>query len=325
MKSSLGINCCLGLVFLYAFLLQNAICSPVLEPDCESNKTFNCIPDSPPQRLNEPTEGFFNEIEQIHSRYAFASYCISIAQKYEWNCGSICSQEANSTVLDYVYIDPHFDQVVHITHNHELKSMYVSFRGSRTLMNFKTDMKLSLSNLDWNGKESAKMPRLIPKTAKVHLGFEMVYSEMRLKILRELYPLTLKYPDYRVIFTGHSLGGSLSILAAVDFFDQHGMQDRISVITYGQPRTGDQTWCNYVNMLPFSSRYFRVVKVGDPVPLMPGRALGYASCGTLVEYSDSGVKICSEGDVDTCKTTYVYVRRRDHSWYRNWIGKCPKR
>ncbi|KAK5975708.1 hypothetical protein GCK32_009171 [Trichostrongylus colubriformis] len=48
------------------------------------------------------------------------------------------------------------------------------------------------------------------------------------------------YPDYRVLFTGHSLGGALASLASTMFAHHNpSIGDRIHLITYGQPRVGN--------------------------------------------------------------------------------------
>ena len=114
------------------------------------------------------------------------------------------------------------------------------------------------------------------------------------------------------------------MLAAIDFFDLYGMQDRISVITYGQPKTGDQTFCNYVDNLPFGSRYFRVVKVGDTTALMPRSIFGrYAECGNLVQYEKNGDKrVCVIGTVRDCKTRYFRLVWKENFYYQDAIGGC---
>ena len=266
---------------------------------------------------------FFYALEYVHSRYAFAPYCTSISDLYKWNCGEICSHEANTTILDFVHVDPVQDQVVHLTFNPNLHTIYVAFRGSETLVNLGTDLNMKLSNCDWNNNEIALKPRNIPFSAKIHSGFEIAYSAMRVQVLSQIHQLSLRFPKYSIVFTGHSLGGALALISAVDYFDKYGMQDRITVVSYGQPRTGDKTWCNYVESLPFSARYYRVVKVGDPIPLMPSTLLGYSDCGNLVEYEDNiQPRICVEGTVEGCRTEYGTGRPKDHSWYQNWVGHC---
>ena len=50
-----------------------------------------------------------------------------------------------------------------------------------------------------------------------------------------------KYPEYRIVFTGHSLGGAMTVLAAVDTALSNWVPDtsKIIVYTFGQPRVGN--------------------------------------------------------------------------------------
>ena len=62
------------------------------------------------------------------------------------------------------------------------------------------------------------------------------------------------------------------------------MYERVSVFAYGSPRVGNAALFNYVNSLPFSSRYYRVAQVGDSVFKFPRRFFGYSyKCGNLVK------------------------------------------
>ncbi|KAJ3332026.1 hypothetical protein HDU91_003191 [Kappamyces sp. JEL0680] len=83
------------------------------------------------------------------------------------------------------------------------------------------------------------------------------------------------YPDYRLVFTGHSLGSALSTIAAVDFYYTHGSADRIQVFAFAPPRIGNDLWALYVNSLPFAPASHRAVKFGDLVPHLPPTFLGY--------------------------------------------------
>ncbi len=47
----------------------------------------------------------------------------------------------------------------------------------------------------------------------------------------------------KIIVTGHSLGGSLAILAAADLHKTHGKIDQ--VYTFGQPRVGNAAFASY--------------------------------------------------------------------------------
>ena len=268
-------------------------------------------------------ERLIYEIEHIHARYAHAPYCNSIVDYYRWNCKSICSSEASNTQLKYVQADPNYDQVIHVTFNHDLKSIYVAFRGLKSAINYKTIRQARLSKVDWNSDEPVNQSRNIPHEAMIHLGLKNVYSDQRAVLLNYVLQLALEYPSYSVIFTGHSTGGAYALLAAVDFFDQYGMYERISVFAYGSPRVGNAEWCNYVNSLPFSSRYYRIAQIGDTVFKFPRRFFGYSDkCGNLVQYYQNTPKFCKWNELQGCERGYNAILLKDNDYYRKAIGSC---
>ncbi|KAK5965998.1 hypothetical protein GCK32_020300 [Trichostrongylus colubriformis] len=69
-------------------------------------------------------------------------------------------------------------------------------------------------------------------------------------------PKKKTYPDYRVLFTGHSLGGALASLASTMFAHHNpSIGDRIHLITYGQPRVGNYEYAmTHSQLVPNSWR-----------------------------------------------------------------------
>jgi predicted lipase len=68
-----------------------------------------------------------------------------------------------------------------------------------------------------------------------------------------------KYPNYPLLIVGHSKGGALCEIAAVDLW--HAGYKNITVFHYGAPRIGNEVWRNFV-MKNFK-RFFRVVNKRD--------------------------------------------------------------
>ncbi|VDO78638.1 unnamed protein product [Heligmosomoides polygyrus] len=80
-----------------------------------------------------------------------------------------------------------------------------------------------------------------------------------------------KYAGYKLIFTGHSLGGALAALAAARTVKQ-GLRpgDQVTMYTFGEPRVGDITFArNFDSMIKNS---YRVVFRRDIVPHLPACA-----------------------------------------------------
>lgn len=115
-----------------------------------------------------------------------------------------------------------------------------------------------------------------------------------LKRLLEVY----KNEEVSITFTGHSLGGVMSTLAAADLVNgkKHmisaGLERKqvpITVFAYGCPRIGDQDFVNTVDSLK-QLNILRVVNVPDVAPHYP-----------LLMYAEVGQEL----QINTLNSTYL--------------------
>jgi triacylglycerol lipase len=92
-----------------------------------------------------------------------------------------------------------------------------------------------------------------------------------------------------VFITGHSLGGALAILCALEFCRQR--LPVAAVVTFGQPRVGDGNFAELYDLTQptdgiaagfLDEITFRVVNQNDIVPRTPGCLMGYRHCGQEV-------------------------------------------
>lgn len=86
--------------------------------------------------------------------------------------------------------------------------------------------------------------RLTTESKQCHAGF----TRQNLSIRGEIYPYLeeklAEHPGYSLTITGHSMGGALASIAATALRTQ-GLS--LNVYTYGQPRTGNQAYADYVD------------------------------------------------------------------------------
>jgi hypothetical protein len=84
----------------------------------------------------------------------------------------------------------------------------------------------------------------------------------------DLDNLAKQYPDYEFWSVGHSMGGSLaSITSALVIKAGTFKADKVKMVTFGQPRTGDQDYAEaHDSLVPYR---FRVVHNKDKVPHLP--------------------------------------------------------
>jgi hypothetical protein len=88
-------------------------------------------------------------------------------------------------------------------------------------------------------------------------------------------------------------------MAAVDLNQYYGLANRTAIYTFGQTRTGNQNWANYVNDLPFHEQHYRIIRPKDPFPHFPPRWSGYRHSGKLYVIKENGyIQIDDEPTAD---------------------------
>jgi len=236
---------------------------------------------------------------QLASRLSGASYCVGHNMKAlaEWKCKA-CPTEAkmeDTTAWDF----PGYHIGAYTGYDAANKKIRVVFRGSANVSNW-------MANLN-----TAQIP--FGNNGKVHSGFRTAYLQTRTKIIEKIQALQREHGNVGVQVTGHSLGGSIALLAALDFksgvtttvfanglthvtselFPQElpftasqltllGAETNLAtfplsgpVITFGAPRTGDTAFAQFVQST-LSGTYFRITHRHDPVPRIPTISMNYA-------------------------------------------------
>lgn len=103
---------------------------------------------------------------------------------------------------------------------------------------------------------------------RVHSGFLASYLALRSEV-HNVISMTRRSTDY--VFCGHSLGGALARLAAVDV--QYNFNAHVSVYTAGAPNIGNKAFEESFEKRIDHSHYY--VNNGDPVPVVPPQWMGY--------------------------------------------------
>ncbi|CAK4155594.1 unnamed protein product [Aphanomyces euteiches] len=152
-------------------------------------------------------------------------------------------------------------------------SRYIlSFRGTGSLKNGLTDLKsrqVVLPEIDFKASQRHLAKRYHRRAVYVHVGFLQAYQTLQESIRAAIAALPRPQDGLplRLCCTGHSLGGALATLCALDMALT---QDDIAVMMYnfGSPRVG-----NHAFRLLFDSKVpaFRIVNDGDVVTQMPKR------------------------------------------------------
>ncbi|CAG7852658.1 SubName: Full=Related to triacylglycerol lipase {ECO:0000313/EMBL:CCA73795.1} [Serendipita indica DSM 11827] len=135
----------------------------------------------------------------------------------------------------------------------------------------------------------------LPSAAKVHGGFLNAYTASQAAVLAAIQQAASTYGTKKVTFIGHSLGGALSVISAASMKLRLGSSYTFKVVTYGSPRIGDRDWASWVDS---NLDITRIGNKKDPVPILPGRSLGFQhSKGEIhIRNSDSAWVNCPGND-----------------------------
>ncbi|KAI0033151.1 Alpha/Beta hydrolase protein [Vararia minispora EC-137] len=125
------------------------------------------------------------------------------------------------------------------------------------------------------------------RRGRVHNGFWKMFKGLRLSIMRSLEAACRRHQVDEIVLTGHSLGGALAYLFALETLSaEYALPPGIKIIvtTFGAPRTGDQElvdyWVELVDSYraahgPDALREYCVKGYRDGVPAIPPASLGY--------------------------------------------------
>lgn len=175
----------------------------------------------------------------------------------------------------------------------------VAFRGTVSAANIKTDLNTKMvlhpiaNNMDLSGEEAltAFARTAAEKPPRVHRGFLEAYDSVKDRIWEYVLPLVFQNGPARqshtLFVTGHSLGGGLAVMCAMDFANRvrettlahvgnHGNGTReiiapskpaVAVTTFGAPRI-----CNFSFLVRFHQLIptaHRFVCAKDAIPKTP--------------------------------------------------------
>jgi len=121
------------------------------------------------------------------------------------------------------------------------------------------------------------------KNIKAHRGFINEYSKFRDDIRR----VVRKYKNYSIFVTGHSLGGALATLCAIDI--RVNAKVPVTLYTSGSPRVGwGESFVEAFNRTVDTK--FRIALKKDPVSLTPTKK-HYKHVGNLLELYKNGKRV----------------------------------
>ncbi|KAL8950163.1 MAG: hypothetical protein Q9222_003791 [Ikaeria aurantiellina] len=204
---------------------------------------------------------------KLVSQYAAASYCADNNDSpntpltcQTHNCPLV--EATNATALSEFENTPKFDDTGYVAIDDMNQLIVLAIRGSVSKKNWQADWDLIRTDTKFC------------HDCHIHRGFQHSWGEMKDAVITSMKEAVKQRPDYRIIVTGHSLGGAIAIIAAAELrqVDDHFLAVT-ELYTFGSPRIANKEGAAWLSR---QSRYsWRITYDDDIVPRLPPRAIGY--------------------------------------------------
>lgn len=250
---------------------------------------------------NTDFDFFETQILIEHSLHTYDPKRINKFSKLE-NITSIYHEKEN------IFIEVGIDRQIY--------SIVVAFRGT---VWFDDDHLPDLDNLWRDLMICQESKDDLCENCKIHKGFLKNYMLID-KDLRNILNEKIAFyedPSIPIIFTGHSLGGALASLALA-FTAKFEAYEYTSLITFGEPRIGNQAYANFVNSKVFG-RNFRVTFKNDPIPGLPYKD-EYIHEGIEVQFENKDDYKIYDSKNDEDENELDLLTIKNHSGYWLIIG-----
>ncbi|KIK80111.1 hypothetical protein PAXRUDRAFT_833705 [Paxillus rubicundulus Ve08.2h10] len=214
-----------------------------------------------------------------YTYYASAGHCTP-SQTLVWDCGTDCAANRDFKPVASGG-DGAFVQYWFVGYDPNLDTIIVSHQGTdfSKIVPLVTDTDFFLTELN---------PLLFPgirPSIKVHNGFGDAQASSATDVLAAVKTAMSKYNTASVTMVGHSLGAAIALLDSVYLPLWFPAGTTFKTIAYGLPRVGNKAFANYVDA---NLHLTHINNKKDPVPIIPGRFLGFVHPSGEVHIQDSG-------------------------------------
>ncbi|KAG8927671.1 hypothetical protein FRC02_007947 [Tulasnella sp. 418] len=194
-----------------------------------------------------------------------------------WTCGEACQTVADFKLYT-VGGDGKGTPVFFVGYHPALDSVVVAHEGTdpKQLESLLVD-----ANIVFDPLNTTLYPGINP-SIKAHDGFTNAHDRSALQILQAVQRGMVENKTKNVALVGHSLGGALALLNGVYLQLNLPPSTVFKIVTFGQPRVGNQEFADYVDR-KFGRSYTRITNSRDLVPIIPGIFLGFHHTATNSE------------------------------------------
>ncbi|KAI0825661.1 lipase [Irpex lacteus] len=203
-----------------------------------------------------------------YTYYAAAAYC-EPSTTLTWTCGTNCQSNPSFQPVASGG-DGGVTQFWYVGYDIALQSVIVGHQG--------TDVDKVLPVLeDIDIIQDFLNPTLFPgvsSSVKVHQGFRDAHAKSASAVLAAVNTTLAKYSANHVTVVGHSLGGAIGLLSSFYLSLHLPASTTFKTVLYGMPRVGNEAFATLIDTHP-SLSLSRITNRRDPVPILPGRFLGF--------------------------------------------------
>ncbi|KAG9307701.1 hypothetical protein G9A89_023266 [Geosiphon pyriformis] len=272
-----------------SFCVASIICHNVADAVPFSNK-----------RNLETSQTFSNQLFDDFTKFAHysrAAYC-NLDRVRNWNCGEDCDILSGTQIM--ATFDTKRGTQAFVGVHEQQKNIIISFRGTdpTNLKDLCTDVKFLFVDYP------------LASNAKIHRGFLEAYQSLNGDVVEQVKSLVKTYPSFSVRVAGHSLGGALSVIFALDLKNQIPSlvsNQNFFIYTYGQPRIGNNVLAKYIDS---QISVNRITHTSDLLTHMPSRLFGY---------QHSSGEYWIKNDLKTFNTSTIYCDGTESSKCSNSI------
>jgi len=256
-----------------------------------------------------------------------------------WNTGVLMSDSCGYIAVDHAVRRPDAPEGGEVGK----RAIIIAFRGTYSITNTVVDLSTIPQEYvpypapDDSGGDP-KAPKHTCSNCTVHMGFLASWRSARSSVMPVLQTLKRDHGDYPIWLIGHSLGGAVAALAALEFKVSLGW-DNIKVTTFGEPRIGNQGLADFVNEVfelngenhAEERTYRRVTHMDDPVPLLPLTEWGFRPHAGEIFIAKSDlspepddVRVCIGDSDERCIAGSESKDNRSTSWWSR-VSHIPGR
>ena len=253
----------------------------------------------------------------MHGLYFSATAYCSKEDILNWDCGSICEYHPGFKAVNvYNYMLLGESSQVYTGYSEAAKKFVVAFQGSHNTGQI-------IEEVIFSGQEEAEFAP--GKKYWIEKYFWDVYSglsNIRKSIMTDVNQFQSQFADYDFFITGHSLGGALASICAMDLVLSGTVpSEKLMKYTFGEPRSGNEKWAiDFDNYVPNS---YRVVHAADLIPHVPpeygdlGWKYKHASQEIWYNEACTNYTACGPNEDPNCSDSTHWLERNmeDHKHY----------